>query len=163
MSRRQQEILADGMVELQKTNKNLKQEVEDLKNQLQKSKESLGKSEINLSNCKTDIRNLRGENEVLRNNLKEYQTALDQCEIAEDIYRKTSPMPSPRDSPRDSNRLSVKRKSVRKLKKKDISGPTHDTVLHVSGAKMIDSKLTIIDNTGLLDPRVRKFLALAGR
>jgi len=27
---------------------------------------------------------------------------------------------------------------------------------------MVDSKLTIIDNTGLLDPRVRKFLALAG-
>eukprot|EP00092_Neocalanus_flemingeri_P007841 GFUD01008462.1.p1 GENE.GFUD01008462.1~~GFUD01008462.1.p1 ORF type:complete len:384 (+),score=140.47 GFUD01008462.1:95-1246(+) len=156
--RRQQEILAEGMVELQKTNKNLRQEVSDLKNQLQIGKESLGKAEINLSNAKTDIRNLREENGVLRNNLKEYQSALDQCEIAEDIYRKTSPMPSPR----DSTRLSVKRKSMRKIKKKDISGPTHDTVVHISGAKMIDSKLTIIDNTGLLDPRVRKFLALAG-
>jgi hypothetical protein len=93
--------------------------------------------------------------------LKEYQTALDQCEIAGDIYRKTSPMPSPRDSTKlDRKRMSTKRK---KINKKDISGPTHDTVLHVSGAKMIDSKLTIIDNTGLLDPRVRKFLALAGK
>lgn len=158
--RRQQELLADGMVELQKTNNKLKQEVQDHKMDLQKSKESLGKSEINLSNAKTDIRNLKEENDVLRNNLKEYQTALDQCEIAGDIYRKTSPMPSPRDSTKlDRKRMSTKRK---KINKKDISGPTHDTVLHVSGAKMIDSKLTIIDNTGLLDPRVRKFLALAG-
>ena len=94
----------------------------------------------------------------MSNNFKEYQSALDQCKIAGDIYRKTCPMPCPR----DSNSLSPKRKSVRKLKKKDISGPTQDTVLHISGAKIIDSKLTIIDNTGLLDPRVRLFLELAG-
>ena len=149
------------MVELQKTNNRLKQQIEDLQKELNNSKESLRNSEINHSNAKTDIRNLKSENEVLRNNLKEYQTALDQVEAAGDIYRKTSPMPSPR----DEDRLSRKRMSTRrkKINKKDISGPTHDTVVHVSGAKMVNSKLTIIDNTGLLDPRVRKFLALAGK
>ena len=149
------------MVELQKTKNRLKEEVENLKQDLEKAKENLRNSEINLSNAKTDVCNLKQENEVLRNNMKEYQTALDQCEIASDIYRKTSPMPSPRG---DEGRLSRKRMSTKrkKINKKDISGPTHDTVVHVSGAKMVNSKLTIIDNTGLLDPRVRKFLALAG-
>ena len=56
-----------------------------------------------------------------------------------------------------------KRKSHKKIKKKDISGPNTDTMVHITGAKMINSEITIIDNSGLLDPRVRKFLALAGR
>ena len=55
-----------------------------------------------------------------------------------------------------------KRKSNKKIKKKDISGPNTDTVVHISGAKMVNSEITIIDNSGLVDPRVRKFLALAG-
>jgi len=38
ISRRQQEILADGMVELQKTNNRLKDEVENLKQDLEKAK-----------------------------------------------------------------------------------------------------------------------------
>ena len=55
-----------------------------------------------------------------------------------------------------SSRFSVKKK----IHKKDIGTP--GKFLHVSGAKMVDCKMTIVDNTGMLDPRVRKFLHLAG-
>ena len=79
--------------------------------------------------------------------LKKFQT----------IYRNpTSP------TPEKSPRFFRKRKSNKKIKKKDISGPNTDTVVHITGAKMINSEITVIDNSGLLDPRVRKFLALAG-
>ena len=61
-----------------------------------------------------------------------------------------------------STRLFSKRKSNKKVKKKDISGPNTDTMIHITGARMVNSQITVIDNSGLLDPRVRKFLALAG-
>ena len=42
------------------------------------------------------------------------------------------------------------------------TGPKTETFLHVSGARMEQGKLIIVDNTGLLDPRLRKILAVAG-
>jgi len=78
----------------------------------------------------------------------------------QEIYRK-SPQPSPQ-TRRSLASLSVRKNKSKRIKKKDIEAPILDTRVHMSGAKMVDSKLTIIDNTGLMDPRVRKFLALAG-
>ena len=97
------------------------------------------------------MRNLQEENRVLRANLKEYQRSLDESE------RRQTPGNSPSISRASrASRFSVKKK----INKKNISSP--DKFLHVSGAKMVDCKMTIIDNTGMLDPRVRKFLHLAG-
>ena len=98
------------------------------------------------------MRNLQEENRILRANLKEYQRTLDESER---LQTSQSPQNSPGRSPNRS-RFSVKKK----INKKNISSP--DQFLHVSGAKMVDCKMTIIDNTGMLDPRVRKFLHLAG-
>ena len=97
------------------------------------------------------MRNLEEENQILRTNLKEYQKSLDQCEIG----RLSVPVATYNNSPRLS-----KFSGKKKIDKKSISGP--NKFLHVSGARMVDSKMTIIDNTGMLDPRVRKFLHLAG-
>ena len=105
---------------------------------------------ISLSNANTDVRNLKEENRILRANLKEYQRCLDEKSESERLQ--TSHIPSPS----RSKRFNVKKK----INKKNISSP--DQFLHVSGAKMVDCKMTILDNTGMLDPRVRKFLHLAG-
>ena len=51
---------------------------------------------------------------------------------------------------------------IETIKKKNISAPERESVIHISGAKMIGTEMTVVDNTGLLDPRVRKFLAIAG-
>ena len=101
-----------------------------------------------LSDANTDVRNLQEENRILRANLKEYQRSLDESE--------SQRLQTPQNSPSRTSRFSVKKK----INKKNISSP--DKFLHVSGAKMVDCKMTIIDNTGMLDPRVRKFLHLAG-
>ena len=103
---------------------------------------------ISLSNANTDVRNLKEENRILRANLKEYQRCLDESD-SERLQTSVN-------SPRRSKRFTVRKK----INKKNISSP--DQFLHVSGAKMVDCKMTIIDNTGMLDPRVRKFLHLAG-
>ena len=108
-----------------------------------------------LSHANTDVRNLQEENRILRANLKEYQGLLDESEN-ERLQTSQSPKDSPKNSPSRSIRFSGKKK----INKKNISSP--GKFLHVSGAKMIDCKMTIIDNTGMLDPRVRKFLHLAG-
>ena len=44
-----------------------------------------------------------------------------------------------------------------------MAGPQLETLIHVSGARMEQGKLIILDNTGLLDPRLRKILAVAGK
>ena len=122
-----------------------------------------------LAHAKVDIMNLTEENKVLRTNIKEYQRSLDACELAQ---QQDSLSSSSTSSPvtvrvRDTKSNSVMRKSVRKsikkLKKTDISEPEPSTYLHIAGAKIVENKMTIIDNTGLLDPRVRKFLAIAGK
>ena len=87
------------------------------------------------------MRNLEEENRILRTNMKEYQKSLDQCQI-------------------ESLSVPEVKLNKKKINKKSISRP--GKFLHISGAKMVDSKMTIIDNTGMLDPRVRKFLHLAG-
>ena len=99
------------------------------------------------------MRNLQEENRILRANLKEYQRSLDECESERLSSSQTS---QSQNSPGRSIRFSGKKK----ISKKNISSP--DKFLHISGAKMVDCKMTIIDNTGMLDPRVRKFLHLAG-
>ena len=71
--------------------------------------------------------------------------------------------PAPSRSPQTSPNWSIMRKSKKAIKKKNISAPETQSVIHISGAKMIGTKMTIVDNTGLLDPRVRKFLAIAGK
>ena len=48
-----------------------------------------------------------------------------------------------------------------------MKGPSLDTVKLREGSltavsRMVNSEITIVDNTGLLDPRVRRLLALAG-
>ena len=100
---------------------------------------------ISLSHANTDVRNLEEENRILRRNVKEYQKSLDQCQIESLSVPEVKVNKSPKS---------------KKIKKKTISGP--GKFIHVSGAKMQDCKMTIIDNTGMLDPRVRKFLHLAG-
>jgi len=84
--------------------------------------------------------------------------------MIQDMYQKGNlgpPALSSR-SPQTSPNWSIKRKSTKRIKKKNISAPETQSVIHISGAKMIGTKMTIVDNTGLLDPRVRKFLAIAG-
>ena len=103
---------------------------------------------ISLSHANTDVRNLQEENRILRSNLKEYQRCLDESD--------SERLLTSQNSPSRTSRFPVKKK----IKKKNISSP--DQFLHLSGAKMVDCKMTIIDNTGMLDPRVRKFLHLAG-
>jgi hypothetical protein len=50
-----------------------------------------------------------------------------------------------------------------KLRMTDMcAGPKPETLIHLSGARMEEGKLVIVDNTGLLDPRLRKILAVAG-
>ena len=41
-------------------------------------------------------------------------------------------------------------------------GPQHQSFVHLSGAIMKEGKMAVVDNSGLLDPRIRKFLALEG-
>ena len=120
-----------------------------------------------MAHAKVDILNLQEENKVLRTNIKEYQRSLDACELAQETLSSSNTSSPVTVRVRDvksnpSMRKSV-RKSIKKLKKTDISEPEHSTYLHIAGAKIVENKMTIIDNTGLLDPRVRKFLAIAGR
>ena len=70
--------------------------------------------------------------------------------------------PTQSKSPQTSPNWSKLRKSRKTIKKKNISAPERESVIHISGAKMIGTEMTVVDNTGLLDPRVRKFLAIAG-
>ena len=60
--------------------------------------------------------------------------------------------PAPSKSPQTSPNWSIMRKSKKAIKKKNISAPETQSVIHISGAKMIGTKMTIVDNTGLLDP-----------
>ena len=41
-------------------------------------------------------------------------------------------------------------------------GPQHQSFVHLSGAIMKEGKMVVVDNSGLLDPRIRRFLALEG-
>merc|ERR1712029_1210105 len=141
---------------------------EDLQKQLEKTKASLYQTQTNLLNANTDNANLKEENAILRRNIAEYQKELDQLEllqVSQALDQPKSPMMKRDRTPgREALRRSLKGKRKKEKKKLSdiISGPDTETVIHVTGARMVNNEMTIIDNSGLLDPRVRKFLALAG-
>ncbi|XP_023325092.1 wiskott-Aldrich syndrome protein [Eurytemora carolleeae] len=100
---------------------------------------------------------LNAENIQLRENLKEYQRNLDNCELNQEAQKVMRSGVSGKKEPRKSFR-----KSIKKITKADIAGPKLESLVHINGVRMESGRMRVVDNSGLLDPRIRRFLALEG-
>ena len=156
-ARRQQELLAERLLELQAENKQMMSD--------------LIKTREELDDRNEEIDQVKEENSILRKNLKNYQDSLDTCQAShEEIPKPASPtkVKSRKNYPnlsKNISRLSTKARfspTSPKYSKKDISEPHTDSFVHVTGVQMKGSEVKIIDNSGLIDMRLRKFLAIAG-